>query len=71
MELLGDGVMWNLVLVRLEMVLVSLQDRCKVCAKQTMAQKSFWMHRMVLLGDEAQVQALYGQFRDSTSLETR
>ena len=35
MELLGDGVMWNLVSVRLETVLVSVQDRCMVCAKRT------------------------------------
>ena len=44
MELLGDmGLvecqvtwdMWNLVLVRLETVLVSVQDRCTVCAKHT------------------------------------
>ena len=35
MELLGDGVMWNLVSVHLEMVLVSVQDRCMVCAKHT------------------------------------
>jgi hypothetical protein len=28
-------VMWNLVLVHLEIVLVSLQDRCMICAKQT------------------------------------
>ena len=35
MELLGDGVMWNLVSVRLEMVLVLVQDRCMVCAKYT------------------------------------
>ena len=35
MELLGDGVMWNLVLVHLETMLVSVQDRCMVCAKHT------------------------------------
>jgi hypothetical protein len=28
-------VMWNLVSVRLETVLVSVQDRCTVCAKRT------------------------------------
>jgi hypothetical protein len=28
-----------------------------VCAKHTMAQKSFWIHPMVLLGDEAQMDA--------------
>ena len=61
-------VMSNHVLVRLEMVFVSVQDRSKVCAKHAMAQKSFWTHQMVLLGDEAQVQAHFGLFRDSTSL---
>ena len=44
MELLGDmGLvecqvtwdMWNLVLVRLATVLVSVHDRCTVCAKRT------------------------------------
>ena len=35
MELLGDGVMWNLVSVRLETVLVLEKDRCIVCAKRT------------------------------------
>jgi hypothetical protein len=34
----SSSVMWvksNLILVRLETVLVSVQDRCTVCAKQT------------------------------------
>ena len=35
MELLGDGVKWNLVSVRLETVLVLVQDTCTVCAKHT------------------------------------
>jgi hypothetical protein len=35
MELLGEWDMWNLVSVRLETVLVSVQDRCMVCAKCT------------------------------------
>ena len=71
MQLLGEWVMSNLVLIRLEMVLVSLQDWCKVCAKHTMAQKSFWTHQMVLLGDEAQVQAHFGPFGDIPNLDTR
>jgi hypothetical protein len=29
-------VIWNLVLVRLDMELVSVQDRCMVCVKRTM-----------------------------------
>jgi hypothetical protein len=28
-------VMWNLVLVCLEIVLVSVQDRCTICSKRT------------------------------------
>ena len=35
MQLLGEWVMSNLVLMRLDMVLVSMQDRCAVCAKHT------------------------------------
>ena len=35
MEVLGDGVMWNLVSVRLDTVFVSVQHRCMVCAKHT------------------------------------
>jgi hypothetical protein len=30
-----------------------VQDRCTVYAKLAKAQKSFWKHLMVLLGDEA------------------
>ena len=63
-------VMSNIVSIRLEMVLVSLQDRCAVCAKHTMAQKSFWTHQMVLLGDEAHVEAHFGPFGDSANLDS-
>jgi hypothetical protein len=44
-------VMWNLVLVSLEKVLVSVQDRLTVCAIHTTGSKSFWTHTMALLGD--------------------
>jgi hypothetical protein len=47
--------MWNLVLFCLEIVLVSVQDRCTVCAKCTIGLELFWMPMMILLGDEAQV----------------
>ena len=63
--------MSNIISICLEMVLVSLQDRCAVCAKHTMAQKSFWSHQMVLLGDEAQVEAHFCRFGDSANLEAR
>jgi hypothetical protein len=35
MELLGEWVMWNLVSVHLEIVLVSAQYRCTICAECT------------------------------------
>ena len=35
MELIGDVVKWRHVLVSLENVLVSTQDRCTVCVKRT------------------------------------
>jgi hypothetical protein len=35
MELLGEWGMWNLVSVRLETMLVSVQYRCMVCVERT------------------------------------
>ena len=35
MEVLGDGVMWNLISVRLDTVLVLVQDRCMVYVERT------------------------------------
>ena len=71
MELLGVWVMSHLILIPLETVLVSVQDRCMVCAKHTIGLETVLDAPMVLLGDEAQVQALFGLFRDSTSLDAR
>jgi hypothetical protein len=34
----------------LETVLVSMSDRCTICAKRTIGSKSFWTPPMVLLG---------------------
>jgi hypothetical protein len=56
--------MSNLVLVHLEMVLVSVQDRSTVCTKHTVGSRSFWTYPMVLLGDEAQVEARFHLFED-------
>ena len=56
MVLRGDGVMWNLISVRLETVLVSVQDRCMVCAKRTIGLEIILDAPMVLIGDEAQVE---------------
>ena len=63
--------LWNLVSVRLEIVLVSVQDRCTVCAKHTIGLDIVFNTSMVLLGDEAQVEACFGPFVDSANLDTR
>jgi hypothetical protein len=61
--------MWNLILVYLEIVLVSIQDGSMVCAKRTIGLD--WMHPMVLLGDEAQLEAHFDLFGDSANLNAR
>ena len=63
--------MWNLVSVCLEMVLVSVQDRCTVCAKRTIGSKTFWTQLMVLLREEAQVEARFGPFGDIANPNAR
>jgi hypothetical protein len=35
MQLLGEWVVWNLVLVRLETVFMSVEYRCIICAERT------------------------------------
>ena len=64
-------VKWNLTSFHLEIVLVSVQDRCMVCAKRTLGSETVLDAPMGLLGDEAQVQARFSLFRDSTSLDAR
>jgi hypothetical protein len=64
-------VIWNLVLVRLETVSVLVQYRCTICAKCTLGTEIVWPHPMVLLGDEAQLEARFDPFRNSANLNTR
>jgi hypothetical protein len=71
MKVLGDMGKWNLVLVCLETVLVSVQDRCTVCTKCTMSSKTFWMPVMVLLGDKAKEEARFSPYEDSANLDAR
>jgi hypothetical protein len=42
-----------------------------ICAKVPQAHKSFLMHPMVLLGDEAQVEIRFGLFGNSANLDAR
>ena len=64
-------VLWNLVSDRLEIVLVSVEDRCTVCAKRTTGSDIVFNALMVLLGDEAQVEAPFSPFGDSANLDAR
>ena len=59
-------VIWNLASFRLETVI----GACFV-ANVPVAQKSFWTHSIVPLGEEAQVEARFGQFGDSANLDAR
>jgi hypothetical protein len=63
--------MSNLVSVSLETVLVLVQDMCTVCVKRTTGSGIVWMHSMVLLGDEAQVEARFSLFGDYANLDAR
>ena len=66
--------MWvlrNLVSDRLEIVLVLVQDRCTVCTTRTIGSDIVFNAQMVLLGDEAQVEAPFSPFGDSANLEAR
>ena len=64
-------VLWNHVSDRLEIVLVSVEDRCMVCAKCTIGSDIVFNVPMVLLGDEAQVEAPFSPFGDSANLDAR
>ena len=64
-------VLWNPVLDRLEIVLVSLEDRCMVCAKRTIVSDIIFNAPMVLLGDEARVEAPFSPYGESANLDAR
>ena len=63
--------MWNLTSFRLEIVLVSVQIGARFVPNLLEAQKSFWTHSMVPLGDEAQVETCFGPFGDKANHDAR
>ena len=64
-------VLWNPVSDHLEIVLVSVQDRCTLCAKCTIGLDIVFNALMVLLGDEAQVEAPFSPSGESVTLDAR
>ena len=63
--------MWNLVSVHLETVLVSVRDRCTVCAKNTIGSKIILEELVELLGDVGPVESHFGLFGGSVSVSER
>ena len=64
-------VLWNPVSDRLDIVLLSVQDRCTVCAKRNIGSDIIFNAPMILLGDEAQVEAHFSPCRDCANLDAR
>ena len=62
---------WKLVLVRLEIVLILMQDRCTVCTERTIGSEIILTHPMELLGDVGHVESRFGLFGDSVSVGAR
>jgi uncharacterized membrane protein len=63
--------MWNLVSVHFKTVIVSLKDRCTVCAERTMGSEILLDAPKGTPSDEAQVEARFGSFGDSANCDTR
>jgi hypothetical protein len=56
-------------MIRLEIVLILMQDRTRIATKVPQAQKSILTHPMVLLGGEAEVHVHFVPFGDSANLD--
>ena len=62
---------WKLVSDHLEIVLISMQDRCTVCTKHAIVSKVILAHPMELLSDVGHAESLYFVFGDSVSVCAR
>jgi hypothetical protein len=63
--------MHYLVLVRLEIELASVQERCTICAECSIGSEIILDVPDGTLGDEAEVEARFGPFGDSANLDAR
>jgi hypothetical protein len=62
---------WKLVLIQLETMLVSVQDRCTVCAKHTIGSEIILDTLDATPNDEAQMDARFIPFGDSANHDAR
>jgi hypothetical protein len=63
--------MVNLVLIRLETMLVSVQDSCMVCTKRTIGLEIVLDEADGTPGDVALVESHFGLFHDGVSVKSR
>jgi hypothetical protein len=59
---------WKLVSVRLDTVLILIQDRCTVCTERTVSSEIILDAPMDLLDDVGHVESRFGPFVDSVSI---
>jgi hypothetical protein len=62
---------WKLVSVRLDTVLILIQDRCMVCAEHTVGSEIILDAPNGTLGDVGHVESCFGLFGDSVSISER
>ena len=63
--------MWKLILLRLQTVLISVQDGCTVCAECTTGKEIVLVVPDGTLWDVGQGEACFSPFGDSVSLDAR
>ena len=64
-------VKWKLISVRFEVMLISTQDRCTICAERAIVSEVMLAHPMELLGYIGQVEARFSPFGESVDLDAR
>ena len=62
---------WNLVSVRLQIMLILTQDRCMVCIEHTIGSEIISTHPMELLGDVGHVEPHFFPYGDSVCVGAR
>ena len=62
---------WKFVLVHLEKVIISTQDRCTVCAERNIGSEISFDAPDGTPGDVGEVDACFSTFGDSASLDAR
>jgi hypothetical protein len=62
---------WTLISVRLDIVLILIQDRCTVCTERTVSSEIVLDAPDGTAGDVGHVESCFGPLRDSVSLGAR